>query len=160
VYIRVAAYKCVPQECDTTVGTEPLNTSESDEGARYRRTVTVSGRRTSISIETVIWDGLEDVSNREELTLSELLTLIDQRRLGASLASAVRVFVLFYYRTLADLAAPLLLAKQRKEAGFSDDGGDNDGLVPPNTLPGFLDSVLEHFSRTRAELSARSQPEE
>lgn len=131
-----------------------MSTSESDEGARYRRTVTVSGRRTSISIETVVWDGLEDISNREELTLAELLTLIDQRRLGSSLASAVRVFVLFYFRTLADIAQPLIRAASRPVAAR-----DGEDLTPPNTLPGLIDKVLDRFAETRAELSARAHHE-
>jgi predicted DNA-binding ribbon-helix-helix protein len=131
-----------------------LSTSESDEGARYRRTVTVSGRRTSISIETVVWDGLEDISNREELTLAEILTLIDQRRLGSSLASAVRVFVLFYFRTLADIAQPLIRAANKPSA-VHESGDDALHLTPPNTLPGLMDKVLDRFTETRAELSAR-----
>ncbi|MFD2264788.1 ribbon-helix-helix domain-containing protein [Lacibacterium aquatile] len=133
-----------------------MSTSESDEGARYRRTVTVSGRRTSISIETVVWDGLEDISNREELTLAEILTLIDQRRLGSSLASAVRVFVLFYFRTIADIAQPLIRAANKPSAAHDSDDS-HVPLTPPNTLPGLLDKVLERFATTRAELTTRGR---
>lgn len=135
-----------------------MSTSESDEGARYRRTVTVSGRRTSISIETVVWDGLEDISNREELTLAEILTLIDQRRLGSSLASAVRVFVLFYFRTLADIAQPLIRAANKPSA-VQETAEAPLSLTPPNTLPGLIDKVLDRFAETRAELSARARHE-
>lgn len=119
----------------------------------------MSGRRTSISVETVVWDGLEDISNREELTLAELLTLIDQRRLGSSLASAVRVFVLFYFRSVADIAQPLIRAAHPPVMA-QDDDGTRHRLTPPNTLPGLLDKVLDQFSQTRAELSARNRADQ
>lgn len=72
-------------------------------GDRQRRNVTVSGRRTSLSLEDSIWASLTEICDRERLSLPDLVTLVDQRRRDDSLASALRVFVLVYFRTLTDL---------------------------------------------------------
>lgn len=74
-------------------------------GHRQRRNVTISGRRTSLCLEESIWASLNDICARENLSLTPLISLIDQRRQHESLASALRVFVLAYFRTLFDLRA-------------------------------------------------------
>ena len=130
-----------------------MTTSDSDEGARHRRTVIVSGRRTSISVEVAIWDALTDVCKREECTLSDLLTLVDQRRLGASLASAIRVFSIFYFRALAGLGATVPRAATgvaEAPAPFEIPTTGFQGIVPP--VAGgisLLDPVLEAFEANR-----------
>jgi predicted DNA-binding ribbon-helix-helix protein len=70
-------------------------------GERVRRNVTVSGRRTSVSLEVAMWEALRELCERERLTPAELFTLVDQKRDEASLASALRIFALTYFRLLA-----------------------------------------------------------
>ena len=70
-------------------------------GERLRRNVTVSGRRTSVSLEVSMWEALRELCERERLTAAELFTLVDQKREEASLASALRIFALTYFRLLA-----------------------------------------------------------
>jgi len=70
-------------------------------GERVRRNVTVSGRRTSVSLEVAMWEALKELCDRERLTAAELFTLVDQKRDEASLASALRIFALTYFRLLA-----------------------------------------------------------
>jgi len=70
-------------------------------GERLRRNVTVSGRRTSVSLEVAMWEALRELCDRERLTAAELFTLVDQKREEASLASALRIFALTYFRLLA-----------------------------------------------------------
>lgn len=67
------------------------------------RNVTVGGRRTSLRLEPEMWDALDEIAEREAVTLSEICTRIDRaRRHGASsLTAAVRVFVLSYFRAAA-----------------------------------------------------------
>lgn len=134
-----------------------MTTSDSDEGARHRRTVIVSGRRTSISVEVAIWDALTDICKREECTLSDLLTLIDQRRLGASLASAIRVFSIFYFRAIAALAIPGL-GSQAAAPGLAEATAPFEiptaGFQSPAPVAGgiaLLDPVLEAFEANRRE---------
>ncbi|MEG3619975.1 ribbon-helix-helix domain-containing protein [Magnetovibrio sp. PR-2] len=65
------------------------------------RNVTVGGRRTSLRLEHDVWDALEEICEREEMTLHEVCTLIDQRRKGSSRTAAVRAFILRYFREAA-----------------------------------------------------------
>ena len=67
--------------------------------------VTVSNRRTALRLEPQVLDALGEILDRENLTRHALLTAIDSRRGNRPLASAVRVFILVYYRELADRPA-------------------------------------------------------
>src|SRR3954452_13944230 len=62
------------------------------------RNVTVSGRRTSIRMEQVMWTSLTDICRREELTINEIISLIDEKRAETNLTAAIRVFFICYYR--------------------------------------------------------------
>jgi predicted DNA-binding ribbon-helix-helix protein len=58
-----------------------------------KRSVVVSGHRTSVSLEPIFWDQLRALAAQKRISVNELVTLIDQQRAG-SLSSAIRVFVL------------------------------------------------------------------
>lgn len=62
------------------------------------RNVTVSGRRTSLRMEPLLWDSLRDICDRENMTLNQLCTEIDRRRGEANLTASIRVFIVSYYR--------------------------------------------------------------
>ena len=66
------------------------------------RNVIVGQRRTSMRLEPEMWGGIEAVARREKLSISTMVSKIDQRRGSASLTSATRVFVLTYFRLLAE----------------------------------------------------------
>ena len=57
-----------------------------------RRTLTVSGHRTSVALEPVYWEELAAVAQSRGLSLAALIGEIDAGRPG-SLASALRVYV-------------------------------------------------------------------
>lgn len=63
--------------------------------APVKRSVTVSGHRTSVSLEQEFWTELAEIARAEELSLNELVTSIDRDRRGG-LSSAIRVHVLTY----------------------------------------------------------------
>ena len=65
------------------------------------KNVTVNGRRTSLRLEQASWEALSDICVCEGLTIHELCSLIDNRRAGASRTSAVRAFIVTYYRAVA-----------------------------------------------------------
>lgn len=70
------------------------------------RNVVVAGHRTSMRLEPEMWDALADVCRREKCTIRDICTLVDTQRGASSLTSAVRVFVLAYFRSVArNLAA-------------------------------------------------------
>lgn len=58
-----------------------------------KRSVKLSGHRTSISIEDEFWDELKLIAAHEKCTLADLLSRIDADRPG-NLSSAARLYVL------------------------------------------------------------------
>lgn len=65
------------------------------------RNVTVDGHRTSLRLEQDVWGALEEICAREEMSVHEICTLIEQRRKGSSRTAAVRAFILGYFREAA-----------------------------------------------------------
>ena len=65
------------------------------------RNVTASTGRTSMRLEPELWDALEEICHREASTLAALVRTIEQRRHPGGRTSAVRVFVLNYFRAAA-----------------------------------------------------------
>lgn len=60
-----------------------------------KRSVTISGHRTSISLERPFWDTLKELACTEKTSVNELVRRIDTARGGeGSLSSAIRVHVL------------------------------------------------------------------
>jgi predicted DNA-binding ribbon-helix-helix protein len=70
-----------------------------------KRSFTIKGHRTSISLEAPFWDALHEAAAAERLTLSALVAAIDAGRGQAGLSSAVRVWVLDYFRARKSHAA-------------------------------------------------------
>ncbi len=62
------------------------------EGPR-RRSVVVSGHRTSVSVEDAFWHELAAIAERRDISLNALISEIDHGRDG-NLSSAIRLFVL------------------------------------------------------------------
>ena len=57
----------------------------------------INGKRTSISLEPLVWDILHDVAEGQDCSVHELCSFIDSRKEeGANLSSAIRVFLLSY----------------------------------------------------------------
>ncbi len=63
-----------------------------------KRSFSIKGHRTSISLEAPFWEALRQAAADEHTTLSALVAAIDGRRGSAGLSSAVRVWVLDYVR--------------------------------------------------------------
>ncbi|MES1201855.1 MAG: ribbon-helix-helix domain-containing protein [Pseudomonadota bacterium] len=74
------------------------STTPTTKGALQKRSVRIAGHRTSIALEQEFWDALTQIAAHRNLSLPRLLAEIDGARekgeSEASLASAVRVFVL------------------------------------------------------------------
>ncbi len=62
-------------------------------GIIKKRSVSLAGHRTSVSIEDEFWDELKKLAAREKLTVTDLLTRLDAERPG-NLSSAIRLYVL------------------------------------------------------------------
>jgi predicted DNA-binding ribbon-helix-helix protein len=59
-----------------------------------KRSVTVRGRKTSVTLEKSFWDALSSIAEAEEIAVSALISEIDQERSHGNLSAAVRSFVL------------------------------------------------------------------
>src|ERR1051325_5912990 len=67
--------------------------------------VVVSGRRTSVRLEPVMWEALQDIARRQERTVHDLVTQIDRERTASSLTAAIRVYIVAFYRSAPALGA-------------------------------------------------------
>lgn len=66
-----------------------------------KRSIVITGHKTSVSLEDAFWSGLKDIAASRDMTLSDLVASIDTDRRQGNLSSAIRLFVLEYYRALA-----------------------------------------------------------
>ena len=57
-----------------------------------KRSVTIHGHRTSISLEDPFWDSLNEIAAKRGQSLASLISEIDKNRDGG-LSSALRLFV-------------------------------------------------------------------
>ncbi|MBA2918729.1 aryl-sulfate sulfotransferase [Sphingomonas sp. MAH-20] len=62
-----------------------------------KRSITIAGHPTSVSLEPVFWSALEEAAREAKLPLSALVARIDAERIAApdpsNLASAIRVWL-------------------------------------------------------------------
>lgn len=63
-----------------------------------KRSIVINGHKTSVSLEDEFWKSLKEIANQRELTLSQMVALVDTERQNGNLSSAVRLFVLDHYR--------------------------------------------------------------
>jgi predicted DNA-binding ribbon-helix-helix protein len=68
--------------------------------------IVVAGHRTSVRLEPVMWDALQDIARRRRLTVHDLVTDIDRRRRESTLTAAIRVYIVDFYRAAALQAVP------------------------------------------------------
>jgi predicted DNA-binding ribbon-helix-helix protein len=70
-----------------------------------KRSIVVAGHKTSVSLEEAFWNGMKEISGLRNITLSELVGEIDNNRQQGNLSSAIRLFVLDYFRSRAQSPA-------------------------------------------------------
>ena len=65
------------------------------------RNIVVAGHRTSVRLEPIMWDALHDIARRLQMTVHDLVTVIDSQRTASSLTAAIRVYIVDFYRAAA-----------------------------------------------------------
>lgn len=80
-----------PHAADQT--TESRSDQPEDPARIRKRSVVISGHRTSISLENAFWDALVGMARRRGMSVNQLVTGIDRNRTG-NLSSAIRTTVL------------------------------------------------------------------
>ena len=66
-----------------------------------KRNTRIDGLQTSVSVEDAFWDGLKSIADVQGIPVNQLVATIDSERRKAhrlNLSSAIRLFVLEYYR--------------------------------------------------------------
>jgi len=63
-----------------------------------KRSIVIGGHKTSVSLEDAFWRGLKEIAGARDMTLSDLVAAIDTDRQHGNLSSAIRLFVLDFYR--------------------------------------------------------------
>jgi predicted DNA-binding ribbon-helix-helix protein len=67
-----------------------------------KRSIVIAGHKTSVSLEDAFWKGLKDIAVGRRTTLSDLVAAIDTGRRHGNLSSAIRLFVLDYFKAHND----------------------------------------------------------
>jgi predicted DNA-binding ribbon-helix-helix protein len=78
----------VPQPTDTPLGKSRV----------VARSIKIGGRNTGLALERAFWDALKYIAAAQGTSVSRLLETVDNERRDANRSSAVRLFVLDYYR--------------------------------------------------------------
>jgi predicted DNA-binding ribbon-helix-helix protein len=67
------------------------------EGAHFqKRSVSLYGHKTSVSLEKAFWDVLEEATIAQSLSLSQLIREVDERRIATGLSRALRLYALSF----------------------------------------------------------------
>jgi len=66
-----------------------------------KRSIVINGHKTSVTLEDAFFSALKDISRQRRLTLSEIIADVDRTRGQGNLSSALRLFVLDFYRSRA-----------------------------------------------------------
>lgn len=69
---------------------------------RVRKNLLIGGKRVTFSLEAIVWDTLTEICRRESLCLDELCDMAVAKSGDISMASALRIVTLRYFRALAD----------------------------------------------------------
>jgi predicted DNA-binding ribbon-helix-helix protein len=63
--------------------------------------VVVQGHRTSVRLEPIMWDALREIAAEQGMNVNQLVTQIKHRADRSSLTSAIRVYIVEFYRSRA-----------------------------------------------------------
>jgi predicted DNA-binding ribbon-helix-helix protein len=66
-----------------------------------KHSVIIKGHKTSVSLEKSFWTALKEIADLRGVTIAFLVSSIDAERKHANLSSAIRLFVLDHYKSLA-----------------------------------------------------------
>jgi predicted DNA-binding ribbon-helix-helix protein len=63
-----------------------------------KRSIVIAGHKTSVSLEDAFWSALKEIADSRHMRISDLVARIDADRKHSNLSSAIRLFVLAFYR--------------------------------------------------------------
>ena len=63
-----------------------------------KRSIKIAGRKTSVSLEDAFWKAFKEIAATKGVPVTSLVSMIDSGRQSINLSSAIRLFVLDFYR--------------------------------------------------------------
>jgi predicted DNA-binding ribbon-helix-helix protein len=69
--------------------------------AIVKRSIVIAGHKTSLSLEDAFWESLQQIARNWGQNVHRLVATIDENRHRGNLSSAIRLFVLGFYRDQA-----------------------------------------------------------
>jgi predicted DNA-binding ribbon-helix-helix protein len=66
-----------------------------------KRSIVLEHQRTNVSLENAFWNALRHIAQERRESLSHLVASISANRQSANLSSAIRLYVLWYYKDKA-----------------------------------------------------------
>ncbi|HUS97796.1 MAG TPA: ribbon-helix-helix domain-containing protein [Hyphomicrobiaceae bacterium] len=94
-----------------------------------KRSFTIAGHRTSISLENAFWHALNDIARMEHKSLASIVSSIDSNRGSAGLSGSVRVWVLDYFRN----KPPISEAARTSQHGMPSQASDGTNAASTET---------------------------
>ena len=88
----------VPLPVTFTSDMKPELKTRQNKSLILKRSVVLHGHKTSVSVEDAFWNSVKEIAGSGKMSVSELLTAIDSGRHHGNLSSAIRLFVLNFYR--------------------------------------------------------------
>jgi predicted DNA-binding ribbon-helix-helix protein len=70
-----------------------------------KQSVSINGHHSSVRIEGAFWKALKEIAVAQNMSANALISKIDNEREAANLSSAIRVYVVEYYRLAANASA-------------------------------------------------------
>ena len=80
--------------------------------AIVKRSISVGGHKTSVSLEAPFWEGLKEIAGRRNLSVSQVIAEIDAGRQNGNLSSTIRLFVLDEARAAVSADDPVAKAPE------------------------------------------------
>ncbi len=76
-----------------------------------------------------MWDSLQEIGRRQELTIHQICSLVDRRRGSAGLTAALRVFIISYFRAMSRVAQAYSFPSSAAPAGAAGLADDADEIL-------------------------------
>lgn len=64
-----------------------------------KRSFSIKGHRTSVSLEEPFWDALREVAQQKNLPIAKLVETIDASRGNTGLSTALRIYLFDYFKS-------------------------------------------------------------
>jgi predicted DNA-binding ribbon-helix-helix protein len=64
-----------------------------------KRSIVSGGHKTSVTLDDAFWQGLKEIARQRRMMVSDLVVEIDAQRQQSNLSSALRLYVLRFYRS-------------------------------------------------------------